>query len=213
MLVAMAVLGLTTYALLLSQPHLLTSLAQSDPGPAFQETPHTCSHTDKESVWSQLPHCEPRNTLVEVPLPADHPNVLNVSKATIQMYSCTYHYIKTIKTFLPSKVVPKHVELARCAGTCHTSAGQYKRCMAASVAVTSVRVMYETAVTSARGDTRVEEVCSALNMEVHTACSCGCQELACSQQQVRRPSIHHCLDSFVEILIVTTSSDIRQQDV
>ena len=80
--------------------------------------------------------------------------------------------------------MPKHVELARCAGTCHTSGGQYKRCMAASVAVTSVRVMYETAVTSARGDTRVEEVCSALNMEVHTACSCGCQELACSQQQV-----------------------------
>ena len=85
MLVAMAVLGLTTYALLLSQPHLLTSLAQSDPGPAFQESPHTCSHADKESVWSQLPHCEPRNTLVEVPLPTDHPNVLNVCKASIQM--------------------------------------------------------------------------------------------------------------------------------
>ena len=65
MLVAMAVLGLTTYALLLSQPHLLTSLAQSDPGPAFQESPHTCTHADKESVWSQLPHCEPRNTLVK----------------------------------------------------------------------------------------------------------------------------------------------------
>ena len=114
--------------------------------------------------------------------------------------------------------MPKHVELARCAGTCHTSGGQYKRCMAASVAVTSVRVMYETAVTSARGDTRVEEVCSALTMEVHTACSCGCQELACSQQQVRRPSLHYYVDSFEEILIVTTlkqlcSSDIRQQNV
>ena len=89
MLVAMAVLGLTTYALLLSQPHLLTSLAQSDPAPAFQETPHTCSHTDKESVWSQLPHCEPRNTLVEVPLPTDRPNVLNVMSQS----KCTAKYL------------------------------------------------------------------------------------------------------------------------
>ena len=96
MLVAMAVLGLTTYALLLSQPHLLTSLAQSDPGPTFQETPHTCSHTDKESVWSQLPHCEPRNTLVEVPLPADHPNVLNVM-LPFPMYSTQMHVV----TFSP----------------------------------------------------------------------------------------------------------------
>ena len=96
MLVAMAVLGLTTYALLLSQPHLLTSLAQSDPGPAFQESPHTCTHADKESVWSQLPHCEPRNTLVEVPLPTDHPNVLNVSKATIQMDYINPYYLTSV---------------------------------------------------------------------------------------------------------------------
>ena len=96
MLVAMAVLGLTTYALLLSQPHLLTSLAQSDPAPTFQETPHTCSHTDKESVWSQLPHCEPRNTLVEVPLPTDHPNVLNVM-LPFPMHSTQLH----VFTFLP----------------------------------------------------------------------------------------------------------------
>ena len=105
MLVAMAVLGLTTYALLLSQPHLLTSLAQSDPGPAFQESPHTCTHADKESVWSQLPHCEPRNTLVEVPLPTDHPNVLNVSNATIQKYSYTYHYITSLKSLRLRKLL------------------------------------------------------------------------------------------------------------
>lgn len=53
--------------------------------------------------------------------------------------------------------------------------------MPESVANTSVQVMYETSVP---GEARLEEVCASLSLEVHTSCSCGCQQLECSSKQV-----------------------------
>ena len=53
--------------------------------------------------------------------------------------------------------------------------------MPESVANTSVQVMYETSVP---GEARLEEVCASLILEVHTSCSCGCQQLECSSKQV-----------------------------
>lgn len=151
MLIAMAVMGMMTYSLLLTHPPLMLSLSSDQsPSPA---TPHTCGSGDKTSIWKQLPECKPRNTLVKIPLP-NNPNVLNV--------------------------VPNQVELARCAGTCHTPDGLYQRCMPESVANTSVQVMYETSVP---GEARLEEVCASLSLEVHTSCSCGCQQLECSSKQ------------------------------
>ena len=54
--------------------------------------------------------------------------------------------------------------------------------MPESVANTSVQVIYETSVP---GEARLEEVCATLSLEVHTSCSCSCQQLECSNKQVR----------------------------
>ena len=76
MLMAMAVIGLTTYALLLTRPSLLTSV--SLPSSQSNYTSPTCSEDTRQSIWSQLPDCRPRKTLVDVKLPLN-PNILHVS--------------------------------------------------------------------------------------------------------------------------------------
>ena len=75
MLIAMTVIGLTTYTLLLTSPHLLNSLAAQSSSPGHD---HRCSDQERQSIWRQLPECIPRNTLVKVPLPLD-PNIIQVT--------------------------------------------------------------------------------------------------------------------------------------
>ena len=78
MLIAMAVLGLTTYTLLLTSPQLLHSLASSSPSnQAPGSPPHSCSDAERHNILRQLPECIPRNTLVKLPLPSD-PNIILV---------------------------------------------------------------------------------------------------------------------------------------
>ena len=79
------------------------------------------------------------------------------------------------------QVVPGEVEVARCAGTCHTGNGLYQRCMAETVTNTSVQVIYEKVVA---GEDEVVEVCSWQEVEVHTSCRCGCHQLQCSDLQI-----------------------------
>ena len=71
--------------------------------------------------------------------------------------------------------------MARCAGTCHTSEGVYQRCMADSVATTQVQVMMEQVVPGEQA--RVREVCGWQEVQVHTSCRCGCEELQCGPLQ------------------------------
>lgn len=162
MIVSMALLGLTTYALLVTQPHLLDSLVQS--GQVSSSTSEYCSHEDKRKVWQTLPECQPRNTLVKIPLPQD-PNVL--------------------------QVIPNQVEVARCAGSCHSNEGLYQRCVAQSKHNKTFAVLYEQLVTGG-----VEEVCGQVEVEWHTECRCGCEEMECGELQVyeRRSCQCRCRD-------------------
>ena len=78
MFVSMAVLGLTTYALLATHPTLLSSVVQSRQSLDTMVLSGTCSQEDKELIWRGLPECQPRNTLVKIPLPKN-PNILQVN--------------------------------------------------------------------------------------------------------------------------------------
>ena len=72
MFVSMALIGLTTYALLVTHPNLLNSVQSRQ-----MVSSETCTQEDKEMVWRGLPECQPRNTLVTIPLPKN-PNILQV---------------------------------------------------------------------------------------------------------------------------------------
>lgn len=110
---AMAVMGLTTYALLLTQPDLLTSLSLSS-NSSSQST--SCSDSTRQKIWSQVPDCRPRQTLVPVNLPVN-PNIL--------------------------QVVPNQVSVARCGGSCHTDQDYYQRCSVARRENITVQVLYQ----------------------------------------------------------------------
>merc|ERR1712029_918539 len=114
--VAMAVVGLTTLTLLLTNPHMMTSMSSSSQQSSSNPNPHICTEQDKHNIWSQLPECKPRRTLVTIPFPQD-PNVLNVVN-----------------------VIPHQIEVDRCDGTCHLSGGQNQKCVADSKMNTSVQV-------------------------------------------------------------------------
>ena len=64
MFVAMTAVGLTTLA-------LLTLDLQHSTG-------QHCSEGEREQIWSSLPQCQPRDTLVALPLPKD-PTILQVT--------------------------------------------------------------------------------------------------------------------------------------
>lgn len=149
---SMAVIGLTTYALLLSQTNLLTSVVQSQQTLDMMYSSERCSEEDKEMVWRGLPECQPRNTLVKIPLPKN-PNIL--------------------------QVIPSQVEVARCAGSCHSGDGLYQRCVAESSHNTSVAVLYEQLVSGG-----VQEVCGVVQVESHDSCRCGCEEVSCTDLQI-----------------------------
>ena len=139
MLIAMTVMGIMTYSLLLTHPPLMLSMTSDLSSSSV--SPHTCSSGDKTSIWRQLPECKPRNTLVKIPFPTN-PNVLNVRKycslltglilisgssfTTPCINICPFNKGLTTSSW---KVVPNQVELARCAGTCHTPDGLYQRCV------------------------------------------------------------------------------------
>jgi len=165
MFMSMAVLGLTTYALLVTHPSILSSVVQSRQSLNTMVSSETCSQEDKQLVWQSLPECQPRNTLVKIPLPKN-PNIL--------------------------QVVPSQVEVARCAGSCHSDDGLYQRCVAMGLLNTSVPVLYEELV-----DGGVQEVCGVVEVETHTSCRCGCEEVECSSLQVydRRMCQCRCRDN------------------
>jgi len=160
MFISMAVFGLTTYAMLATYPTLLSTLVSLD----SKVWGGTCSQEDKDLVWRGLPECQPRNTLVKIPLPKN-PHIL--------------------------QVVPGQVEVARCAGTCHSEEGLYQRCVAIGVYNTSVKVLYEQMVAGA-----VQEVCDTVEVETHRSCRCGCEEVECSTKQEydRRTCQCRCVD-------------------
>ena len=69
MFLSMAAMALTTYALLVLHsplPTLSTPLAVE-----------VCSEEARAQVWSSLPECRPRPTLIKLPLPRD-PSILQV---------------------------------------------------------------------------------------------------------------------------------------
>jgi len=163
MFISMAVIGLTTYALLVSHPTLLSSVESRQSLDTFMSS-GTCTQEDKEMVWRGLPECQPRNTLVTIPLPKN-PNIL--------------------------QVVPSQVEVARCAGSCHSEEGLYQRCVAMNMFNTSIPVLYEQLVGGG-----VQEICGVVEVETHTACRCGCEEVECTELQVydRRMCQCRCRD-------------------
>ena len=82
---AMAVMGLTTYALLLTQPSILTSLSLSQSNTS--NTSNTsCSEASRQNIWRQVPDCRLRKTLVPVNLPLN-PNILQVKLTILLLYN------------------------------------------------------------------------------------------------------------------------------
>jgi len=152
MILNMAALGLTTYALL-----TLYSF------PTSSSPPDQCSEATKAEVWSSLPDCSPRPTLVSIPLPLD-PHVL--------------------------QVIPSQVVVPRCAGTCHTpQQGMYQRCVPGEAQNSSVPVLYERL---GPGSGQVEEVCATVVITTHTDCRCGCPPTECKELQVFQERTCEC---------------------
>ena len=91
MFISMAVIGLTTYALLVSHPTLLSSVESRQSLDTFMSS-GTCTQEDKEMVWRGLPECQPRNTLVTIPLPKN-PNILQVVVLDMQVLMSNIHTV------------------------------------------------------------------------------------------------------------------------
>jgi len=168
MFTAMAVIGLTTLTLLLTNPSLLNTMSSSSSSSSsssqMSSTPHTCTDSDKSLIFSQLPACNPRNITIKIPIPSDpHLNIINV--------------------------VPREIEVPRCVGTCYNQDGNYKRCISTARVNTSIPVMYEVTV---QGKASLQEMCASQEIEVHTACSCGCESRQCSSLQLFDERICDC---------------------
>lgn len=165
MLTSMAVVGVTTLALLALQPDLLTRLVRTEVSVAVRHAsqPATCSDQAKHAVWRSLPECQPRPTLVLLPLPQD-PHIL--------------------------QVIPSSVEVALCAGTCHLDNQLYHHCVPMETVNTTVPVMYERLVLGQQ--TGVEELCATVQVETHTACRCGCPDVQCGPRQVYDSATCEC---------------------
>ena len=151
----MAVAGLSLLALLLSD----TSLWSAGPGTTSAQAPYNqCSQQDRNTIWSEVPGCDPRPTLVPLLPPAD-PNIL--------------------------QVIPSQVLVDRCAGTCHVAGSAlYHHCVASETANTTVNVLYERIVFLGGGTSSVEEVCGQVEVETHSGCLCGCDVVNCTAGQV-----------------------------
>ena len=75
------------------------------------------------------------------------------------------------------QVVPNQVEVERCGGSCpRDSQHSYERCSVLERDVTRVEVAFQVL----REGGGLEEQCSQVSVETHTACRCGCQQLNCS---------------------------------
>ena len=86
MFLSMAAMALTTYALLVLHsplPTLSTPLAVE-----------VCSEEARAQVWSSLPECRPRPTLIKLPLPRD-PSILQVIHFLLEIHIPDYPWLSS----------------------------------------------------------------------------------------------------------------------
>ena len=111
MFLSMAAMALTTYALLVLHsplPTLSTPLAVE-----------VCSEEARAQVWSSLPECRPRPTLIKLPLPRD-PSILQVIHLLFEIHIPDYPNPILTLTPIPGDPQPSrggamrgHLPLAR----------------------------------------------------------------------------------------------------
>ena len=80
--------------------------------------------------------------------------------------------------------MPSQVEVERCGGSCPRDKDHsYERCSVLNTESTRVEVVYQVL----RQGGGVEQQCSQVTVETHTACRCGCPQLNCTTElQVER---------------------------
>ena len=83
-----------------------------------------------------------------------------------------------------AQVVPDQVEVEQCGGSCpRDNDHSYERCSVLSTEVRRVEVVVQVL----REGGGVEQQCSQVEVESHTACRCGCHQLNCTTElQVER---------------------------
>lgn len=132
-------------------PFLLNvNLASADETEISYQASASCSASHQAAVWGAMVACQPRPTLVEVPLPAGA-----AADAGAVM-----------------SVIPGHVMVDRCSGSCHSPSHS---CLPVSAVNTSVEVM---AVRTTYATGQWETLCTSVLVEKHTACACSCREKA-----------------------------------
>lgn len=107
---------------------------------------HQCPNTAYSDIMSSIPVCEPRETLVELPLPRDP---------------------------MIEEVTPSHVLVPRCSGVCFQG-NTYHKCVPESGGRSSQTFQVLFNRRNPQGSGQLEMQCSSINVETHTACKCGC---------------------------------------
>jgi len=107
---------------------------------------HQCPNTAYSDIMSSIPVCEPRETLVELPLPRDP---------------------------MIEEVTPSHVLVPRCSGVCFQG-NTYHKCVPESGGRSSETFQVLFNRRNPQGSGQLEMQCSSINVETHTACKCGC---------------------------------------
>lgn len=140
----------------------LTSSSRGSPSASPLETfsSSQCHHQVQQNIYSSLPACQPRRTLVDLR----------------ELFAADHDIIQ---------VVPDHVMVERCGGSCYTPP---YTCISNLTSLHTVEVML---VQSKWPHGEHDVRCSEVEVEVHQSCKCGCQleERHCnSLQYYHQPS-------------------------
>ncbi len=126
---------------------------------SYYAPPGQCTNDAISIIWTRLPKCIPRETLVKLPLPDDADVV---------------------------EVIPSHVVVPRCGGVCHQG-NLYHHCVpeTGQRSSQSFQVMFRL-MDSSVGNGQQQTECSSIEVETHEKCKCGCDVEAnkCSPKQV-----------------------------
>merc|ERR1712038_558169 len=129
-----------------------------------------CDAATQQSIFQNLPQCEPRTSLVDLrQFFVDNQDII--------------------------QVVPDHVMVHRCGGSCYMEAYD---CIPTKTSVRTVEVML---VQSKWPHGQHEVHCSQLEVEVHDKCNCGCKlkKENCNKYQYYHESSCRCICNNTEV--------------
>ncbi len=119
----------------------------------------TCSPSHQNTIWQSSLTCKPRPTLVQVPLPDNH----------------------------ISHVIPGHVIIDRCSGSCHSP---FLSCLPTKVENVTIDVI---AIQTTYSNGEWQTLCSQVVVEKHLECAPGCLIKECTtDKQTYDPSRCSC---------------------